>query len=62
MGVREARGHVVNTPQDPIGDLAEAAAAQHEMYLSWVGAGFTPDQAMELVKTTITVILRRATE
>lgn len=52
----------MNSPQDPIGDLAEAAAAQHEMYLSWVGAGFTPDQAMELVKTTITVILRRATE
>ena len=52
----------MNTPQDPIGDLAEAAAAQHEMYLSWLGAGFTPDQALELLKTTITVILGKAGE
>lgn len=50
----------MNTPPDPIGDLAEAAAAHHEMYLSWVGAGFTPEQALELIKATIVEILRRA--
>lgn len=52
----------MNEFQEPISELGEAAVAQHEMYLAWVNAGFTPDQALELVKTTIVEILRRAAE
>jgi hypothetical protein len=36
-----------------MGDLSQVAIAQHEMYTAWVEAGFTPDQAMELVKVTL---------
>jgi hypothetical protein len=37
-------------PQSPLTALAQGAAAHHELYLSWVNAGFTPDQAMDLLK------------
>lgn len=43
----------MNEPQDPITELAEAAASQHEMFMAWVEAGFTESQAMELMKTVI---------
>jgi hypothetical protein len=40
---------VPETPQDPITDLAAGAAQVHELYVSYVDAGFTPDQALRLV-------------
>lgn len=44
--------------ENSMGSMAEAAIGQHEMYLSWVAAGFTPEQALELLKTVVTEILR----
>jgi hypothetical protein len=43
-----------------LGSLAEAAVGQHEMYESWVAAGFTPDQAMDLLKVVVAEIIRGA--
>jgi hypothetical protein len=48
----------VNQPDDPFGTMAEAAVGQHEMYLNWINAGFTPEQAMELLKVLVTEIIR----
>lgn len=47
--------------QDALGSLSEMAISQHEMYLSWVAAGFTPDQALELLKTVVSQIVRGST-
>lgn len=33
--------------------LAESALAQHEMLLSYIDAGFTREESMELLKTWI---------
>lgn len=35
-------------PQDPITDLAEAAASMHELFLAYMAAGFTEYQALRL--------------
>lgn len=43
----------MNGPADPMGDLSQVAIAQHEMYTAWVDAGFTADQAMDLVKVML---------
>lgn len=40
-------------PQLPFGVFTSAAVSLHEMKESFVDAGFTEDQAMDLVKTTI---------
>lgn len=45
-------------PEDPFDGIAGATVSQHEMYVSWVEAGFTPAQAMELVKVVIAEIVR----
>ena len=37
-------------PSDPLTSLAGAAVTMHELYLSLLSAGFTVDQAFELVK------------
>ena len=37
----------------PLQTMLEAAIAIHEVYLSYVEAGFTDAQALELVKTLI---------
>jgi len=42
-----------NDPTDPITELAAAAAQLHELYASYVEAGFTEHQAFELIKTII---------
>lgn len=42
--------------------ILDGAIVQHELYLSWVQAGFTPDQALELVKAVIIETLRGARE
>ena len=36
-------------PVDPIGGLLESAVSLHERFKSWVAAGFTTPQAMQLV-------------
>lgn len=36
-------------PQDPSTPIAEAAVAIHEMFMTWVRAGFTEDQALRLI-------------
>jgi hypothetical protein len=45
-------------PQNLPGAMMETAISQHEMYLSWVEAGFTPEQALELLKVIISEIVR----
>lgn len=44
-------------PQSPLTELAAAAVQQHELYRSWVDAGFTEQQAMMLLVTTLTALL-----
>lgn len=36
-------------PEDPITQLAEAAASLHELFVAYVGAGFTEGQALYLI-------------
>lgn len=40
-------------PEDPFSVLSQAATMLHELYESMVKAGFTPQQAMEIVLRTI---------
>lgn len=49
----------MSEPEEFLGGMDEGAVAQHEMYLAWVQAGFTPDQALELVKAVISEVFRR---
>lgn len=41
-------------PEDPITQLAAAAVQLHELYNSYVAAGFTEAQAFDLVKAILT--------
>ena len=52
----------MSDPEEFMSEMNEGAIAQHEMYQAWVDAGFTPDQALDLVKTIITEMLRRGAE
>lgn len=36
-------------PEDPITQLAQAAASLHELFTAYVAAGFTENQALYLV-------------
>jgi hypothetical protein len=47
-------------PQDPMTALTETAAQQHEIFLTWVKAGFTEGQALELLKAVITAAMLKA--
>ena len=40
-------------PKSPIGALLEAAISMHEMYSSFVAAGFTEQQALYLVSQSL---------
>ncbi|MFJ2110641.1 hypothetical protein ACIOEX_01710 [Streptomyces sp. NPDC087850] len=40
-------------PSDPISQLAEAAVQLHELYLSYISAGFTEGQALDMVKAVL---------
>lgn len=40
-------------PDDPITSAQEAAHQIHEIYLGYVGAGFTETQAFELIKAIV---------
>ncbi len=40
-------------PEDPITQLAAAAVQLHELYSSYIEAGFSEPQAFDLVKTIL---------
>ena len=45
-------------PVDPMNVVQQDAVAAHELYESYVAAGFTESQAMELVKQITTTLLQ----
>jgi len=45
-------------PAEPMTALAEGAATTHELFLAYVGAGFTPTQALYLTAEIITAPYR----
>ena len=38
-----------STPPEPLTQLAEGAAQAHELFLAYVGAGFTRQEALQLL-------------
>ena len=44
----------MSDPEDPITQLAAAAVSMHELYTSFVAAGFTEGQALFLVGQALT--------
>lgn len=46
-------------PADPMTAMAEGASSTHELYLSYLGAGFTPEQAMYMTAKVITAFIRQ---
>lgn len=51
----------LDEPRDPISALGEMAASIHEMFLAYVKAGFTEDQALYLVGQIIAARFRGTT-
>jgi hypothetical protein len=47
-------------PTDPISDFAMGAAASHELFLSYVGAGFTEEQALSILLAILSETIRQA--
>lgn len=45
-------------PADPISGLAAGAAAVHELFLSYVTAGFSADQALYLTGVCVSTAMR----
>lgn len=48
-------------PEDPITLLAEGAAQLHELFLAYIGAGFTEHQALFLIGQMIQASIQGAT-
>ncbi len=48
----------MSDPEDPITQLAEGAASAHELFLAYVNAGFTENQALYLVAQMVTTAMR----
>lgn len=46
-------------PKDPFGELAQAAIQIHELFVSFISAGFTEEQALRL---TIAMLPRTGSE
>jgi hypothetical protein len=46
-------------PAEPLSALAEAASGLHELFLSYVAAGFTDIQALHLVGLLLTASLAK---
>ena len=46
-----------DNPQPPLTELAAQAALHHEMYSAYVEAGFTEEQAMQLLATVIMTVI-----
>lgn len=44
----------MTTPQDPMTILATGAAAQHEIFMAYVTAGFTRQEALSIIIAMIT--------
>jgi len=44
----------MSTPQDPMTMLATGAAAQHEIFMAYVAAGFTRPEALSIIIAMIT--------
>lgn len=49
-------------PHDAMPLTTQGAIIQHELFKSWLAAGFTDEQAMELLKTVITNVMLKGTE
>ena len=47
-------------PIDPFSEIGAGAISHHELYSAWVEAGFTPNQAMDLVKMFLSEVIRAA--
>ncbi|MEU7431068.1 hypothetical protein AB0B07_09455 [Streptomyces sioyaensis] len=43
----------MDQPADPMTTLAEAATGLHELYESFIAAGFTRDEALEVIKAIV---------
>ena len=41
-------------PVDPLSDLAKGAAAQHEIFLTYVAAGFTRAESLQIIIAMLT--------
>lgn len=39
--------------------VSAGAAEQQQLYQEWVRVGFTPEQALELVKTVLIAVLKK---
>lgn len=48
------------SPKDPMTSLAEGAAGLHELYSTYVTAGFNMDQALYLVGVTLRALMNRS--
>ncbi len=44
---------VQDSPSDPFTALAQAATQMHELHLSYVAAGFTPDESIKLLAAMV---------
>jgi len=44
---------MTNFPPDPLTSLESSAAEMHELYLGYINAGFSADQALQLVMTIL---------
>ncbi len=44
----------MGTPEDPMTMLAQGAAAQHEIFMAYVAAGFTRPEALAIIIAMIT--------
>lgn len=49
----------MSSEEELFAGLDVGAVAHHEMYTSWIRAGFTPEQAMDLMKVVVAELLRR---
>jgi len=45
-------------PEDPVTSLAVGAVQQHEMFLAYVHAGFTRDEALKLIGAIMAAHIR----
>lgn len=46
-------------PPSPFTDLAATAVQMHELFTAWVNAGFTEEQAMQMMCTILAGATRR---
>lgn len=49
---------MTHTPPEPFGPLVDSALRVHELYLSFISAGFNEPQALYLVGCIVTASMR----